>query len=123
MPAGPHRPRDQGTPGGRLVPVAAEAETIVVIEDDRNISDLVALYLRREGYRVLQAEDAAGGLAYVDRDHPRLVVVDIGLPGELDGFGVCRRLRDAGGNVPVVMLTARDDEVDRVIGFELGADD
>ena len=103
--------------------MGGDGETIVVIEDDRNISDLVALYLRREGYRVLQAEDAEGGLAYVDRDRPQLVVVDIGLPGALDGLDVCRRLRADGGDVPVVMLTARDDEVDRVIGFELGADD
>jgi DNA-binding response OmpR family regulator len=103
--------------------MGGDGETIVVIEDDRNISDLVALYLRREGYRVLQAEDAEGGLAYVDRDDPKLVVVDIGLPGALDGFDVCRRLRSGGADVPVVMLTARDDEVDRVIGFELGADD
>ncbi|HTZ08622.1 MAG TPA: response regulator transcription factor [Acidimicrobiales bacterium] len=103
--------------------MAGDGDTIVVIEDDRNISDLVALYLRREGYRVLQAEDAAAGLAYVERDRPKLVVVDIGLPGELDGFDVCRRLRAGAGDVPVVVLTARDDEVDRVIGFELGADD
>ena len=102
--------------------MAGDGDTIVVIEDDRNISDLVALYLRREGYRVLQAEDAAGGLAYIDRDHPKLVVLDIGLPGELDGLDVCRRLR-AEGTVPVVMLTARDDEFDRVMGLELGADD
>jgi DNA-binding response OmpR family regulator len=104
------------------VPVPTDGETIVVIEDDHNISDLVALYLRREGFRVLQAEDAERGLAYVDQDRPKLVVVDIGLPGELDGLDVCRRLR-AAGDIPVVMLTARDDEVDRVIGFELGADD
>ncbi len=102
--------------------MATDGDTIVVIEDDHNISDLVALDLRREGYRVLQADDGEQGLAYVDRDRPKLVVVDIGLPGELDGLGVCRRLR-AAGDVPVVMLTARDDEVDRVIGFELGADD
>jgi DNA-binding response OmpR family regulator len=102
--------------------MAGDGDTIVVIEDDRNISDLVALYLRREGYRVLQAEDAESGLAYVARDRPRLVVVDIGLPGGLDGFDVCRRLR-AEGDLPVVVLTARDDELDRVIGFELGADD
>jgi DNA-binding response OmpR family regulator len=102
--------------------VAADGETIVVIEDDQNISDLVALYLRREGFRVLQARDGEQGLAYVERDRPKLVVVDVGLPGELDGFDVCRRLR-AAGDIPVVMLTARDDEIDRVIGFELGADD
>jgi len=118
----PEDPRAARVVGGRLVAVAADGETIVVIEDDQNISDLVALYLRREGFRVLQAPDAEQGLAYVDRDRPKLVVVDIGLPGELDGLDVCRRLR-AAGDVPVVMLTARDDEVDRVIGLELGADD
>jgi len=123
MSSRPHGPRRTGGAGGRLVPVAGDGDTIVVIEDDRNISDLVALYLRREGYRVLQAEDAEAGLAYVARDRPKLVVVDIGLPGQLDGFDVCRRLRSDGGDVPVVMLTARDDELDRVVGFELGADD
>jgi DNA-binding response OmpR family regulator len=122
MPTRARGPRAPYPAGGRLVPVTADGETIVVIEDDRNISDLVALYLRREGFRVLQAEDAEKGLAYVDRDRPKLVVVDIGLPGELDGLDVCRRLRSS-GDVPVVMLTARDDEVDRVIGLELGADD
>jgi DNA-binding response OmpR family regulator len=97
-------------------------ETIVVIEDDHNISELVALYLRREGYRVLQAADGPAGLAYVEREPTKLVIVDVGLPGELDGFDVCRRLQARGG-VPVIMLTARDDEVDRVLGLELGADD
>jgi DNA-binding response OmpR family regulator len=96
--------------------------TVVVIEDDHHISDLVALYLRRDGFRVLQADDGAGGLAHVERERARLVIVDVGLPGEMDGFEVCRRLRQQGG-VPVVMLTARDDEIDRVLGLELGADD
>jgi DNA-binding response OmpR family regulator len=118
----PEGPRVPSPRGGRLVPVSVEGETIVVIEDDQNISDLVALYLRREGFRVLQAQDGEQGLAYVDRERPKLVVVDVGLPGDLDGFDVCRRLR-AAGDVPVVMLTARDDEVDRVIGLEFGADD
>jgi DNA-binding response OmpR family regulator len=106
--------------------------TVVVIEDDHHISDLVSMYLRREGFRVLQADDGAGGLAHVEESGAALVIVDIGLPGALDGFEVCRRLRGAGsatgsgpgpGPVPVLMLTARDDEVDRVLGLELGADD
>lgn len=122
MRIGHQGPRVPSPRGGRLVPVSVEGETIVVIEDDQNISDLVALYLRREGFRVLQAQDGEQGLAYVDRERPKLVVVDVGLPGDLDGFDVCRRLR-AAGDVPVVMLTARDDEVDRVIGLEFGADD
>ena len=96
--------------------------TIVVIEDDHNISDLVALYLRRDGFRVLQADDGESGLEQAERERPRLVVVDVGLPGRIDGFEVCRRLRrDA--ETPVIMLTARDDEVDRILGLELGADD
>ncbi len=100
----------------------AEAATVVVIEDDHHISDLVALYLRRDGFRVLQADDAERGLEVVGRERPVLVVLDIGLPGRLDGLQACRELR-LQGDVPVVMLTARDDELDRVLGLELGADD
>ncbi|HEY1566886.1 MAG TPA: response regulator transcription factor [Solirubrobacteraceae bacterium] len=96
--------------------------TIVVVEDDPNIADLVELYLRREGFRVLQTTDAVGALDVVDRERPRLVVLDLGLPGQMDGFDACRRLRD-GGAVPVLILTARDTEIDRVLGLELGADD
>ena len=100
--------------------------TVVVVEDDTNIADLVDLYLRREGYRVLQAPDGRAGLDVVNRERPRLVVLDVGLPGDLDGLEVCRRLRQPGSataHVPVVMLTARDGEVDRILGLELGADD
>jgi DNA-binding response OmpR family regulator len=104
------------------VHVSGNGDTIVVIEDDHNISDLVALYLRREGYRVLQADDGERGLAYLDQEAATLVIVDIGLPGELDGFDVCRLVQGR-GEIPVIMLTARDDEVDRVLGLELGADD
>jgi DNA-binding response OmpR family regulator len=96
--------------------------TVVVMEDDPNISDLVALYLRRDGFRVLQAGDGLIGLEHVAREQPKLVVVDVGLPGAIDGFEVCRRLRKD-GDTPIIMLTARDDEVDRVLGLELGADD
>ncbi len=112
-------------------------DTLVVIEDDHNISDLVAMYLRRDGFRVLQADDGERGLALVERESPKLVIVDIGLPGDLDGFDVCRRLRGeafrarhrpgsatgTAGGIPVLILSARDDEVDRVLGLELGADD
>ena len=102
--------------------MSEDGETIVVIEDDRNISDLVSMYLRKQGFRVLQADDAVGGLEYIARDRPKLAIVDVGLPGEMDGLDVCRKLREEHGP-PVVLLTARDDEVDRIIGLELGADD
>jgi DNA-binding response OmpR family regulator len=96
--------------------------TVVVIEDDPHISDLVDLYLRRDGYRVLLARDGEQGLNLIQQEEPWIVVLDVGLPGELDGFDVCRRIR-AKGNLPVLFLTARDDEVDRILGLELGADD
>ena len=102
--------------------MATDGDSIVVIEDDHHISDLVAMYLRQAGFRVLQADDGEAGLGLVDREHPKLVVVDIGLPGAMSGFDVCRLLRKD-SDTPVVMLTARDDELDRILGLELGADD
>ena len=94
--------------------------TVVVVEDDTHIADLVAMYLRRDGFRVLHATDGTAGLALAEREHPRLVVLDVGLPGAVDGLEVCRRLH---GRCPVLMLTARGGETDRVVGLELGADD
>jgi DNA-binding response OmpR family regulator len=99
-----------------------EAGTIVVIEDDPNIADLVDMYLRRDGFRVIQANTGKAGLEAAAREHPRLVVLDIGLPDRLDGLEVCRTLRST-SDVPVIILTARDTEVDRILGLELGADD
>ena len=96
--------------------------TIVVVEDDANIADLVDMYLRREGFRVLQATEGERGLEIIEREKPKLVILDVGLPGGLDGLEVCRRLRAAGA-VPVLMLTARDAEIDRILGLEMGADD
>jgi DNA-binding response OmpR family regulator len=96
--------------------------TVVVIEDDPHIADLVDLYLRRDGFRVLLARDGVQGLTLIDQEEPWIVVLDVGLPGELDGFAVCRRIRTK-SNLPVLFLTARDDEVDRILGLELGADD
>ena len=96
--------------------------TIVVVEDDANIADLVDLYLRRDGFRVIQATDGVTGLAAISRERPRLAILDVGLPGEIDGLELCRRVR-AAGPTPVLMLTARDGEIDRILGLELGADD
>ncbi len=97
-------------------------QTLVVIEDDHHIADLVAMYLRRDGFRVLLAADGESGLELVGREHPELVIVDIGLPGVLDGLDVCRALRSrsektgsaVGADVPILVLSARDEEVDRV---------
>jgi DNA-binding response OmpR family regulator len=102
--------------------MVTEAPAIVLVEDDPNIADLVDLYLRDAGFRVYQATSGQQGLDYVRTRRPRLAILDIGLPGEVDGIEVCRRIR-ADGPLPVIMLTARDDEVDRVLGLELGADD
>ncbi|MDG2908776.1 MAG: response regulator transcription factor [Acidimicrobiales bacterium] len=95
---------------------------VLVVEDDPNIADLVDLYLRKNDFRTIRAVDGATGLAAVRNRRPDLVLLDIGLPGDLDGFDVCQRLR-ASSKVPVIFMTARDDEVDRVMGLKLGADD
>ena len=93
----------------------------MVVDDEANIADLVEVYLDREGFRVRKAGTGMAGLDAV-RDHrPRLVVLDVGLP-DLDGLEVCRRIRQT-SSVPVIFLTARDGEVDRIVGLELGADD
>jgi DNA-binding response OmpR family regulator len=94
--------------------------TILIVEDDRNIGNLVRTYLERDGYRVVWVRSGEEGLAELERQRPGLVVLDVGLPG-IDGFEVCRRIR-ARGETPVIMLTARDEELDRVLGLELGAD-
>jgi len=98
-------------------------QVIVVIEDDPHIADLLNLYLRRNGYRVLLHSDGESGLAAISERSPDLVILDVGLPGAVDGLEVCRRLRAANNPVAVLMLTARDDEIDRVLGLEMGADD
>ena len=98
-----------------------EQGTIVVADDESNIADLVDLYLSREGYRVVQAATGQDAIDAVERSRPRLVVLDVGLP-DIDGLEVCRRLRRT-SSVPVIFLTARDGEIDRILGLELGADD
>ncbi|BBO75233.1 DNA-binding response regulator [Desulfosarcina widdelii] len=95
--------------------------TILVIEDDENTRSLVALYLEREDFLAITAGDGEAGLRLADRHHPDLVILDLMIP-KLDGWEVCRRLRQH-SDVPVIMLTARDEEIDRVAGLTLGADD
>ena len=95
--------------------------TVLVVEDDPNVAQLVRLYLERDGYRVISASDGATGLTLAREEQPSLVVLDVMLP-RLNGMEVCRTLRRE-SSVPVVMLTARVEEEDRLMGLDLGADD
>ena len=95
--------------------------TVLLVEDERSIGNLVATYLKREGYGVVWVRSGEEAMTELTRHPLRMVVLDIGLPG-IDGFEVCRRIR-AKSSLPILMLTARDEEPDRVAGLELGADD
>jgi DNA-binding response OmpR family regulator len=95
--------------------------TVLLIEDEESIASVVRAYLERDGYKVAWARSGADGLAELSRHAVRLVVLDIGLP-DINGFEVCRQIRSR-STVPILMLTARDDEIDRVTGLEVGADD
>ena len=101
--------------------IQVSEKIVLIIEDDRNTADLVALYLEREGFRPVTAGDGETGLALAEQYRPDLVVLDLMLP-KIDGWEVCRRLRKK-SEVPVIMLTARGEEIDRVAGLTLGADD
>jgi DNA-binding response OmpR family regulator len=96
-------------------------ERILVVDDEANIIDLTRLYLEREGYQVDAATDGAQALEMIQAQNPDLVILDIMLP-EVDGLEVCRRVR-ADSDVPIIMLTARDHDIDKIVGLELGADD
>ncbi len=95
---------------------------ILIIEDEAKIMRTVRLYLEQAGYAVTWAQDGSQGLAAYRHEKPALVLLDLNLPGDVDGLDVCRALRRT-ANVPIIMLTARSEEVDRLIGLELGADD
>jgi DNA-binding response OmpR family regulator len=95
---------------------------VMVVEDEVAITSVLRMYLTREGFTVHAVADGAQALSDVRRLRPTAVILDIGLPG-LDGFEVCRRLRESGDWTPILVVTARDDETDRVLGLELGADD
>ncbi|TFL18656.1 response regulator transcription factor [Jannaschia formosa] len=95
---------------------------ILIVDDDPRLREVVRVALGRAGHETLTAADGQQALDRAARERPDLIVLDIGLP-ELDGLEVCRRLRGRDDEVPVLFLTARDDEVDRIVGLELGADD
>ncbi len=95
--------------------------TVLLIEDEEEIAELLRLVFEKEGFRLLHAASGEKGLDLLTQRSPRAVVLDLGLPG-IDGMEVCRRIR-ASSEIPIIMLTARDDEIDKVLGLELGADD
>jgi two-component system alkaline phosphatase synthesis response regulator PhoP len=99
-------------------------ETVLVVDDEANIVDLARMYLEQEGFRVQSANDGAKALDMISRQPPALMVLDLMLP-EVDGWEVCRRVRSGktAPDLPIVMLTARDEDVDKIVGLELGADD
>ena len=96
-------------------------ETILLVDDEQHIIDLAQMYLEQEGFQVSSATDGAVALKRILNEKPGLVVLDLMLPG-LDGWEVCRRVR-AQSDVPIIMLTARGDDIDKIVGLELGADD
>jgi two-component system OmpR family response regulator len=97
------------------------AHRILVVEDDPHIREIIGFALARAGMEVFEARDGSEALANAEAKSPDLIVLDIGLP-ELDGLEVCRRLRKV-GETPILFLSARDEEIDRIVGLELGADD
>ncbi len=97
-------------------------ELILLVDDEPSIIKLARLYLEREGFRTQSVKDGAAALEAASREHPALIVLDVMLP-KLDGFEVCRQLRAANNSSAILMLTARDEDIDKILGLELGADD
>jgi two-component system alkaline phosphatase synthesis response regulator PhoP len=101
---------------------SARKPTLLVVEDDENISTAISEYFSRAGYHVRTADDGLAGVQAALNDHPDAIVLDLMLP-KMDGLAVCRELREKAPYIPILMLTAKDDVVDKVLGLEMGADD
>ena len=101
--------------------MAANAQSVLVVEDEASIASFVSLYLKNAGYEVRTAANGTEALASAEREKPSLIVLDLMLP-DIDGIEICRRIRQK-SDVPILMLTARDEDVDKIIGLEVGADD
>jgi DNA-binding response OmpR family regulator len=97
-------------------------ETILLVDDEQNIIDLASMYLAREGFVIESSMDGLNGISKIRNQKPALVVLDLMLPG-MDGFEICRKLRSENNQTPIILLTARDEDVDKILGLELGADD
>ncbi len=98
------------------------SELILLVDDEPSIIQLARMYFEREGFRIQEAGDGESALEAVAKHRPALIVLDVMLP-KLDGFEVCRKLRADGDQTPIIMLTARDEDIDKILGLELGADD
>jgi DNA-binding response OmpR family regulator len=122
---GRHHPDVMETPTMEPPPPSTAADpagaTVLVVDDEPIVREIVATYLRREGYRALEAGDGVTARDLIERAQPALVVLDVMLPG-IDGLELCRWIR-ARSEVPVIMLTARGEEADRIVGLDIGADD
>ena len=100
----------------------AMKKTVLIVEDEKNIVDILRFNLQREGYNTLEAYDGETGLGLAREHKPDLILLDVMLP-RMIGFDVCKALRDEGDNVPIIILTAREEEEDKILGLEIGADD
>ena len=98
------------------------SRTILLVDDEPSIIQFARIYFERDGFRVQEISDGESALEAVAKQHPALIVLDVMLP-KLDGFEVCRKLRASGDQTPIIMLTARDEDIDKILGLELGADD
>jgi two-component system phosphate regulon response regulator OmpR len=105
-----------------MQPTTPRPNKILVVDDDTRIRDLLRRYLTQEGFEVLQAEDGKALTRIMMRETADLIVLDLMMPGE-DGLSICRRLRAAGDLTPIIMLTAKGEDIDRIVGLEVGADD
>src|SRR2546423_14860304 len=101
--------------------MATQPQTVLVVEDEASIASFVSLYLKNAGYGVKAVGRGSDALAHVENDQPALIVLDLMLP-DMDGIEVCRRIRQQ-RDIPILMLTARDEDIDKIIGLEVGADD
>ena len=105
-----------------VAPLASTMRRVLVVDDDADLRQLLSTYLSRHGYDVLLLPNTEQLDAYIDRYSPHLIILDLMMTGE-DGMAACRRLRGKGDLTPIVMLTARDETIDRIVGLEMGADD
>lgn len=122
MPTSTDRVKTKEKDEGDSSAAGARKTTLLVVEDDENISTAISEYFSRVGYSVKTAEDGLAGVEAALQDHPDAIVLDLMLP-KMDGLAVCRELREKAPYIPILMLTAKDDVVDKVLGLEMGADD